>query len=411
MEYGMVSILIPEEYAEKFCSESKNTMQDAANALQWNIYLGLCENLKCNFPLFNILPCGSYPQYYKRPFVPKFHFSELGENLGFCNIKLIRNFSKTTVLEKALKKWCRFNGEEKVLFVYTLSQPLLSAIAGVKKTYPDLYVCAIVADLPDMSNLSSDKSFFLKQFVKHRANCSYSLISNVDSFVLLTKHMADYMHLTKPYHVMEGIVSEQGKRSEISGSAGEDTTKNEDKVILYTGTLHRKFGVMHLLEAFGYMKSPDVKLVICGVGDSEAEIRKAAEIDKRIHFLGQLRRDDVLELQTRATILVNPRLNNEKFTKYSFPSKTMEYLMSGNPVVAYKLDGIPDEYDPYITYPSDSTVEALADTLDRLCSLSEEVRAEMGQRAHIFVSEQKNRRIQTKRILNFVRESMSLGKN
>ena len=38
---------------------------------------------------------------------------------------------------------------------------------------------------------------------------------------------------------------------------------------------------------------------------------------------------------------VNPRQNNEEFTKYSFPSKTMEYLASGVPVVAYKLDGIP----------------------------------------------------------------------
>ena len=49
-----------------------------------------------------------------------------------------------------------------------------------------------------------------------------------------------------------------------------------------------------------------------------------------------------------ADVLVNPRPNNEEYTKYSFPSKNIEYLMTGKPVVAYMLDGMPAHYKKFL---------------------------------------------------------------
>jgi len=279
----------------------------------------------------------------------------------------------------------------------------LSAVATVKKKYPQLHVCSIVADLPNMSNLSSKQGRLLRMFSAHKAKEAYSLLSSVDSFVLLTKHMADYMHITQPFCVVEGIaptVSEANTKSETVG--GED-----ERIILYTGTLHCKFGVLHLLDAFRKVSDPRARLVICGIGDSEAEIREASRQDPRIDFRGQLRRDEVLSLQKKAAVLVNPRLNNEEFTKYSFPSKTMEYLASGVPVVAYKLDGIPDEYDAYITYPDGDSSDALVATLEHLCSLSSDELSRMGSAARQFVTEQKNRNVQTKKILDSVQGAIT----
>lgn len=395
MEYGMVSVLIPKEYETEFRACAKNTMQDAANALQWNLYNGLCENFGQKIPLFNLIPCDSFPQHYRRPFIPGFSFDEKGQNLSFCNVKLIRNYFKTKALEKALIKWCKSSSDEKTLFVYTISNSLMTAISAVKEKYPNLHICAIVADLPDMSNLSSKKSAILKLFVKKQAKSAYSLISLIDAFVLLTKHMADYMQITQPFCVMEGIAPD------VSIELLTEET-GEEKIILYTGTLHRKFGVLHLLEAFRNVSDPAARLVICGVGDSEAEIRAASEEDTRIQFLGQLRRDEVLKLQKRAAVLVNPRLNNEEFTKYSFPSKTMEYLASGVPVIAYKLGGIPDEYDTYLTYPNDDSVSALTDAIESICSMDAESRRNKGASGKAYVLKEKNASAQTKRILDFL---------
>lgn len=398
MEYGFVSLLIPQEYEEVFCGCAKSTMQDAANALQWNLYRGLCKNLGQDISLFNILPCGSYPQYYNRFRIPHFLFDKKGQNLSFCNVKIIRNFFKTRSLKKALKKWCNSGDEQKTLFVYTISQPLMSAVSKIKKKYPHLHICAIVADLPNMSNLSSNQGVLLRLFSADRAEKSYSLLYCVDSFVLLTKHMADYMNITQPFCVMEGIAPENFDLAPDDESLG-----RTEKIVLYTGTLHRKFGVLHLVEAFNTLSDPNLRLMICGIGDSEAEICEASKKDPRVKFMGQLKRSEVLALQKKATVLVNPRLNNEEFTKYSFPSKTMEYLASGVPVIAYKLDGIPDDYDPFLVYPKDDTVFALASAINSICLMDEERRKSIGLAGKAYVVKYKNAMAQTKRIADFLK--------
>ena len=50
----------------------------------------------------------------------------------------------------------------------------------------------------------------------------------------------------------------------------------------------------------------------------------------------------------RADVLVNPRPNEGEYTKYSFPSKNIEYLLSGNPVVGYMLSGMPEDYRRFV---------------------------------------------------------------
>ena len=391
----MVSMLIPKEYEEKFRACARHTMQDAANALQWNLYQGLCENLGQDILLFNTLPCGSYPQYYSRPFVPRFAFGAKGQNLSFCNVKVIRNYFKTRAIRKALSKWCRSSEEPKTLFIYTISQPLLAAVSEIKKKFPHLHVCAIVADLPNMSNLSSRQGRLLRMFSARKAKEAYSLLSSVDSFVLLTKHMADYMHITQPFCVVEGIATLQHEFSEPVYDA-------DVKTVFYAGTLHRRFGVLHLVEAFQRIAAPDYRLILCGTGDCENDIKEAAAKDSRIQFCGQLPRAEILKLQTQATVLVNPRQNNEEFTKYSFPSKNLEYLSSGVPFVAYKLDGIPDEYDPYILYVEDNDVSSLTRKIVEVCEKTAQERRRIGMKARDFVIQRKNAVIQTEKIVSFL---------
>lgn len=396
MKYAMLATLIPHEKEGCFRRDSKSVMQDAASVLQWNIYRGLCENLGEHFPLFNILPAGSFPQYYKYPFIKKYPFDKNGKNIGFCNVKLFRNYAIRAKAYRVLKQWCKGDDEHKTLFVYTLSQPFLSAALKVKRDFPSLHICAIVADLPEMSNLSAKRSLAVRVFSKIRSKKVTGLLPQIDSFVLLTKHMAEYLKITQPYCVMEGIASGDAAVTPSKKNGG------KEKYILYSGTLHRKFGVLHLLEAFSLLKDPDYRLVICGVGDSEAEIKIAAKQDLRICFMGQLPREGVLALQTQATVLVNPRMNNEEFTKYSFPSKIMEYLASGVPVVAYRLDGVPQDYDEFLNYPADDSPQALAVLLEHICSMSCEQRKVMGRAAQDFVTGQKNRTIQTRKILEFL---------
>lgn len=396
MKYAFLTTLIPTELSEEIKNNSSYNMQEAANALEWNLYEGLCENYKQEIRFFNILPIGSFPQYYKKAFIKEQSFSTKNNNrnvnIGFCNIKLIRKYHTPKQIYKCLNKWCQETKEEKTLFVYTISAPFIKAVNKIKNKHKNLTVCAIVADLPDMSSLSKKKSFLHKIFEKRLAKTAYSNITCVDYFVLLTKYMADYIKTDKPYCVVEGIATSFNMFKQT-------IDKNlETKKIVYAGTLHEKFGVLNLVNAFMDIKDPNYELIICGIGDSENEIRKKSQQDGRIKFLGQLPREEVLSLQSNATVLVNPRQNNEEFTKYSFPSKNLEYLSSGIPFVAYKLDGIPDEYDDYINYVKGDEKQALTEMLVRVCEDVDGKAKSKANNARAFVERYKNPVVQTLKI-------------
>lgn len=255
--------------------------------------------------------------------------------------------------------------------------------------------CCIIADLPEFS--SAKKLHGIRKiyniYETHKTN---SLYQYVDKFVLLTDQMAQRLHISVPYTVVEGIAPSDS--AEVDESIAQ-RFKNE-KYILYTGTLNYEFGIGTLLEAFALIPDNDLKLVICGFGEAEKAILESK--DPRLVYLGKVDRKQALALQRNATVLVNPRQNNQEFTKYSFPSKTMEYLAAGVPVVAYKLDGIPDEYDEYLHYVPDNSPEALAEVMSELLQKPENIRKELGRRAQRFVLEEKNYIAQTKRILELL---------
>ena len=399
MKYAFLTTLIPKQMEDDMCRLSKNNMQDAANALQWHIFDGLCENYETEIKIFNVLPIGSFPQYYLKPFVKQTTFStdnsEKNINIGFCNVKFFRKLHQPKRIYKQLVKWCQSDSEEKCLFVYTISAQFMTAVARVKKKYPNLKICAIIADLPDMLNLSNKMSLAKRVFNQKSASVAYANLDCIDAFVLLTKQMADYLHISKPYVVMEGISTQ----TEQILSRREETGF---KTILYSGTLHEKFGVLNLVRAFENIPHSNYRLLICGVGDSEDKIKEAAAKDERITFLGQLKREEVLRLQKEASVLVNPRQNNEEFTKYSFPSKNLEYLSSGIPFVAYKLDGIPDEYDEYINYVKDNSIESLRDILINVCVDADGLARKRADRAVCFVKNEKNAQKQTLKIKKMI---------
>ena len=109
--------------------------------------------------------------------------------------------------------------------------------------------------------------------------------------------------------------------------------------------------------------------------------------------------------QQKSTILINPRTNNEEYTKYSFPSKNLEYLLSGRPTVAYMLDGMPEEYKNYFIIPEDDSADSLAKTISNILIMSDEEQEIIGKKARDFVLNNKNYIIQSKKIIDLIEKS------
>ena len=113
--------------------------------------------------------------------------------------------------------------------------------------------------------------------------------------------------------------------------------------------------------------------------------------------------EDVVKAELEAALLINPRPTKEEFTQYSFPSKNMEYMVSGTPVLTTKLPGMPKEYYQFVYLFDDETVDGFAETIMSVLSLSEEERLKKGIESKKFVLERKNNVCQAKRIIELIK--------
>lgn len=401
MEILFMSNLFPRETEQAVRAKMKFDMYDAANVLQWNLIEGLEENGGVNLSVLNLMPVDSWPQYYTSPLVKRYRFAhKVGAsdiNVGFCNVKYIKAPCMDVAYARAAKKWEKQTRgkQDRVVILYSLKHAFLNAVAKLKKKDPSIKVVAIVADLPEFT--IDPRNPLRRWYARHTKKTLSQSIKNVDGFVLLTEHMAKRLDVKVPFTVVEGIAKARTDGKEAPAP------NNGKKTILYTGSLNKQYGATVLVDAFMQLEGKELELVLCGLGNAEAYVKQCAERDIRIKYLGKVSHDKVLELQSEATVVVNPRQNNEEFTKYSFPSKTMEYLASGVPLVAYKLDGIPDEYDEYIHYVTGNSPEALAAVLQRVCEEPEAERRAFAARGKAFVLAEKNRVAQTKKILELIK--------
>ncbi len=397
--------LFPQEMLSEILRNSIGGVDNAANNLQWNLVSGLDKHLIKPISVVNSLYVGSYPRRYKKGLISTSDFAHsVGSkdvNVGFLNIPLVKHLSRALSVRPHLKKWV-FNksNRPKVVIAYALTSVFVDALCYIKKLCPQVVTVIVVPDLPQYMNTTTDVNLMYDLLVSLSVRHILKNVKKIDSFVLLTDHMADALCIRgKKYVVVEGIADA------AHNDAIECRPTTSEINIVYTGTLNRKYGVVNLVEAFTRTINPKYRLVICGSGDSADVIANAAKKDSRILFRGQLPRPEIIKIQNSAYVLVNPRQNNEIFTKYSFPSKNLEYLSSGRPVIAYKLDGIPNEYDPFFHYVSDNTVDALSQKIVEVCSKPTIEINLVGEVARKWVLENKNTFVQTKKIIDMISSS------
>ena len=245
----------------------------------------------------------------------------------------------------------------------------------------------IITDLPDM--LSGGK------FYVSMANF---VIRHCTDYILLTEAMNDYIQNPgKPYVILEGH-ADIAMRERIPSLE----RKQNPRICFYAGGVSKQYGLGILVEGFQKADIPDTVLHIYGPGDYVEELKQIAAKDSRIFYGGMLMNSQIVEKEMEATLLVNPRPTHEEYVKYSFPSKTMEYMASGTPVLTTRLPGMPKEYYPYVSFIDAETVDGVANALKEVLSHSDEELFQMGAAARAFVLDSRNNVVQARKILDML---------
>lgn len=393
--------IYPQPFKDDILKNSKKGYQFAAQTLQEAIVEGFVQN-EVNLSIVSMPFLSTFPMGYRKPLV-KFNPSKFNGNVftvcsTFINIPFLRQVYNTT--EKNVFNWCQAATSDREtihIIIYSLTVDLIKIALKAKKTFANVRLTIIVPDLPEF--MGSNRIYKALGLKKRDVNFIYKTISLFDRFVLLSEAMALPLGIVgKPFCVVEGVFNPKLISSEKRKSAEKIQT------ILYTGALVRKYGIETLLIAFLHLKNSNYRLVICGDGEAKGLVVQLCEKDSRISYLGRVPHNEILALQRSASLLINPRTAAGEFTKFSFPSKTMEYFASKTPVLMYQLPGVPVEYFKHCYTLTGDSAQDLAEKIAEILELPTSLREKMGQNASEFIVEQKNPRIQVKKILDLMNE-------
>lgn len=362
----------------------------------------LLEGLDVFYPNRTIIaasPIDSYPKVKKVLFKRKL-FSHKNRNdegndvfVGMLNLPLIKMLSKCLRLFREIRRQTKAKDVEYIAVVYSCVSPALMAFWLNRRRFKRS--CLIVPDLPEF--VSSKKSI-LYSFAKHLEKwLTYPVYRSIDKYVLLSPYMQEKLPMQgKQFVVVEGIYRPT-KGGNVPANREIKIDEAKRKAILYTGNLNRRYGIPFLLEVFSKL-GDRYELWIRGDGETKEEILHLSKTDSRVKYIEPLDKARLLDLLEEADVLVNPVSPDEEFTRYFFPSKTMEYIASGTPVVMSHLACIPKEYDRYLIYPEENSVESFSRAIEYACSLKDTEKKERAFSARHFMENDKNSFVQAEKI-------------
>lgn len=322
------------------------------------------------------------------------------EYIAFRNGKITRLLDFYLNSKKFIGKWAHEQkGKQCCIIVDVLGPFLIMGGFSIAKKY-GIPVIGVVTDLPELSTKMKERkeSFIKKIGLLLFQKLNTKTLKKYDGFVSLTQSINEVVNPKglKPEVVVEGSVDDR-----VEYIASE---QQEPPVVVYAGGVYAKYGLKNLVDAFSGL-TIDAELHVYGDGSYVEEIEKIKSSHPNIKYMGMASLEEIVKIERQASLLVNPRPSTEEFSKYSFPSKTLEYMASGTPLLSTRLPGIPKEYFDYIFSIENESIDGMRTALESILMLTEEERREKGRDAYEFVTEQKTNVKQGERIINFIKDS------
>ena len=224
-------------------------------------------------------------------------------------------------------------------------------------------------------------------------------VSSFDRYVLLTSQMNERVNpKRKPHIVMEALCDLSMAKHDV-----QKEDKSSPREVLYAGGIHERYGLKMLAESFVEANVPDARLVYYGSGPYVEEYKKLCAAHPNLEYRGVAPNEEIVAEELKATLLINPRPTTEEFTIYSFPSKNMEYMASGTPLLTTKLPGMPEDYYPYVYLFEEESIQGYAYALRKVLSQSSDMLYAKGVQAKKFVLQNKNYIVQAQRVLGLLK--------
>ncbi len=386
------------EDLEYYATISKKELVYTQQNWDYSLCKGLQKQCANDLIVFSYPPVDSIPNSTKI-FLNSRPISNIenGVILGTVLLPYVKQALLAIHLQRRIKRVIRkYPGEKIIIITHTIYYQSLKAAFAAKKTYGNVDIISLVPDMP----------VFLSRTIKNNAIIKYynretiKAAQNVDGYVCFSEYQMEDLNQDRKHIVLNGFVDsdiinhKQSKDKIVSQIESDKRIK-----LLYAGKISKSMGIDLLIDAFLSLNNRDVCLYLCGNGDIVENIINRD--NERIVYLGVQPRNAVLTIERKCDLLLNPRLIEEEFSKKSFPSKTFEYLVSGVPTLSSHLKCFSSEYDDYMVYFENNTVEEYTKKI-KYCIENIDVLREKAISARKFVLENKDIGNYCNELLRFV---------
>jgi len=318
------------------------------------------------------------------------------ELIPFFNMPVIRPIVVGSYVFLALIRWAwRMNeASNKIILTFNLTEP-----AGVFTLLAARLIRArAVAWINDINvpgqTVSNNWMRRLDFWLQNK------LLPRFDGLVVVNEEIVNDFAPKQRFVCVDG-----GVRSEMLLDSEVEPTRKKERTfftIVAAGSLDDQNGIIEILKAFSLLKEPFYRLRIAGSGPLKARVQEAELKDSRIEYCGYLSHDQVRELYRSADVLINMRLTERVKTPYFFPSKLLEYMASGVPVITTCTGHVEKRYGDLVFMLRNETAEGLAEMVRFVAGLDDEQRCRRGAIAREYMRLHGTWEARAKIILGFV---------
>lgn len=349
------------------------------------------------------------------------------------NLKEVKNKLTEGVYESIAFKYMSHSTicpEKKINKIFIKISGVFNAIVHLNKLNKQKKIDVILMGMTDSITIFIFYLFtrkFLIRFIHERTEYPFvlppkSLLHHIDRYFYLnyilklfdgifvpTKALFKYFQQKVSSRTQLAIIPGMVKPNKFINNT--DKTNEASKYIAYCGDFGKnKDGIPILIDSFKIIskKFNNIKLYL--IGDTRDKnvmkslVQKVSDykLDSKVVFTGRIDHNEMPKYLCNASLLALARPANKQ-AEGGFPSKLIEYLETGKPIIITKVGEIPDYLTDGVTafLCEPGSVEEFAEKLDYALS-NPELAKQIGLNGQKLIYSTFNYKTQAQKLINFI---------
>ncbi len=352
----------------------------AGNLFQLN-FLHAMKNSNLPSPeVFSYLPMPSFPKH-KRIFCrcgrDRLSDGMTVKFLPFINLGPIKiiTLGVACFLQVWAWAWRNRRAERRIVIAYNLNAP---------PAWPIWIACKLTKSefVPFIGDIYVPGEVIADSWIRRlEYKAQKKMIPKVDGLLVANRAIVQDFAPGRDALLIEGGVPES-----FLGQFGAIKIASEDLFhVVFAGQISELNGVRLLLDAIAKIKSSRFRFTIAGSGPLRALVKEAAKADPRISFAGLLSHCDLIQVYRRADLVLSLRRTDNQTHRYVFPSKVVECLATGVPLLTTMTGHVESEFKEFSILLSEETAQALTAKLEEVAQWPCEKLAAIGTKAQAYV--------------------------